>query len=344
MGRTMSRSAIIALITIGWACPVHAQDYLSLAVGNSNLSPDEVAALEQKVELDANDIASRVKLLGYYFLARSHSDAANSARRKHILWLIEHASTLDISGSPYAGVDHIADPEGYAQAKAAWLKQIEANPDDVRVLDNAAKFFTLSDRDRAIESLEKAHTLDQKNPEWLERLGHIHFLGMHSNSSAERMRAAKTALEYFESALGLSAPKDDHLLVYVAKSALAADESTKARGYAKQMLNKGDSGWNAGINIHHGNIVLGRLALREGNIEEAKKHLLAAGKTPGAPTLNSFGPNMSLALELLEAGERDVVLEYFELCSKFWDREELDVWTKEVKEGRIPGFGANLRY
>jgi len=53
---------------------------------------------------------------------------------------------------------------------------------------------------------------------------------------------------------------------------------------------------------------------------------------------------MILAKELLEKGKRDVVLEYFELCSEFWksDRGQLGKWTATVQKGRIPDFGANL--
>ena len=55
---------------------------------------------------------------------------------------------------------------------------------------------------------------------------------------------------------------------------------------------------------------------------------------------------MSLAKDLLEKGERDVVLEYFEACRKFWKmgEDDLDKWSKEVKAGTIPDFGANLVY
>jgi hypothetical protein len=63
--------------------------------------------------------------------------------------------------------------------------------------------------------------------------------------------------------------------------------------------------------------------------------------------MDSFGPNMSLARDLLKKGERETALQYFELCRKFWDprvNQKLDEWTKDVKDGRIPDFGANLIY
>jgi hypothetical protein len=53
---------------------------------------------------------------------------------------------------------------------------------------------------------------------------------------------------------------------------------------------------------------------------------------------------MMLARELLEKGQRDVVLEYFQLCGKFWsyDRGQLARWTEQVNAVAIPQFGANL--
>jgi hypothetical protein len=94
-------------------------------------------------------------------------------------------------------------------------------------------------------------------------------------------------------------------------------------------------------------MVLGRVALRrDKNVALAKNLLIASGKTPGSPQLNSFGPNMSLAKDLLAAGERDTVLEFFSECSSFWKQQfsKLDQWAAMVKGGGDPDFGANLRY
>ena len=55
---------------------------------------------------------------------------------------------------------------------------------------------------------------------------------------------------------------------------------------------------------------------------------------------------MSLAKDLLEHGETNVVLEYFELCRKFWEMEggKLNDWSKDIRAGKVPEFGANLLY
>ena len=108
------------------------------------------------------------------------------------------------------------------------------------------------------------------------------------------------------------------------------------------MLGNDGKGGNLGNRIHHGHLTLGRIALAEGNLEEAKNRLLKAGETPGSPQLNSFGPKMDLAKALLERGETVVVLRYFELCSEFWDHDravaKLAEWTELAKTGRIPDF------
>lgn len=82
----------------------------------------------------------------------------------------------------------------------------------------------------------------------------------------------------------------------------------------------------------------------EDDVALARHHLVEAGRVEGSAPLGSFGPNMSLAAELLERGEKDVVLEYFELCSKFWPSEKLADWAAMVKGGRMPDFGGNLVY
>jgi len=134
-----------------------------------------------------------------------------------------------------------------------------------------------------------------------------------------------------------------------AKENFVAGNAEDAKKYAQELMTllpKFPSDWNYGNAVQDANLVLGRIAVKDGRIDEAKKYLLAAGNSPGSPQMNSFGPNVSLAKDLLEKGERDVVIKYLELCSKFWKmhRGRLDQWIQEIKDGKIPDFGANLVY
>jgi hypothetical protein len=124
---------------------------------------------------------------------------------------------------------------------------------------------------------------------------------------------------------------------------------TKAKAYAEELLTtalKYREDWNYGNAIHKGNLTLGLVSLKQGDLKAAEERLLAAGRTRGSPQLDSFGPNMVLAKGLIEAGERDAVVAYFDLCAKFWkmDNGKLEQWKERVRSGAVPDFGANLYY
>lgn len=108
------------------------------------------------------------------------------------------------------------------------------------------------------------------------------------------------------------------------------------------------SNWNYGNAIHHSNLILGRIALRNGETMKAKEFLLKAGKTSGSPQLNSFGPNMMLARELLEKGEKDIVLMYIDLSRKFWNSllswRKTRKWKRDILNDKLPDFGAHLHF
>lgn len=134
-----------------------------------------------------------------------------------------------------------------------------------------------------------------------------------------------------------------------AKESIELGNKAEAKKYAEELqelIPKFEGDWNYGNAIQDANIVLGRLKLGEANVEEAEKHLLAAGRSPGSPQMDTFGPNMSLAKDLLEHGRKDAVLKYFKLCESFWemDRGRLEKWADDVRADRIPDFGANLVY
>jgi len=157
------------------------------------------------------------------------------------------------------------------------------------------------------------------------------------SSASDKLAHAKTDEERF------------YALNDAAKQSFVLGKTEDARNYASNllaMLPRFSNDWNYGNAVQDGNLVLGRIAVKEGRMEDAKRYLLEAGKSPGSPQMNSFGPNMSLAKDLLERGERPVVLEYFELCRKFWrmDGGRLDQWKQQVKDGGMPDFGANLVY
>lgn len=167
----------------------------------------------------------------------------------------------------------------------------------------------------------------------------------------DQISQASFALTKYEQALRKTGDQSSafNLMTKAAAAALASGQTEKARSYAQALLQQADNlqtDWNYGNAIHAANLILGRIELAADNTEEAKRFLLKAGGTPGSAQLNSFGPNMSLAKELLAKGEKAVVLEYFDLCAKFWKskNDNLENWKAIVQKDEMPDFAANLRY
>ena len=155
-------------------------------------------------------------------------------------------------------------------------------------------------------------------------------------------------LQHLETLAGRDPIARNPFLPRLAKAAFAAGDYVRAAGYADEALEAARHGvfWWTGDAIHQGNIVLGRLALRRSDVEEAKRALIAAGKTPGSSTLAGVGPNMQLAKDLLDRGESATVIEYLQECGAFWEgnRGKLAEWIALVKAGLKPDFGPNLGY
>jgi len=171
---------------------------------------------------------------------------------------------------------------------------------------------------------------------------------------SEKQRAFELAAQEKLAELERAAPPAGRDRFYalhdLAETAFDAAEFGKAEKYAKELLALAPgypNDWNYGNAIYYGNLVIGRVALRRDmDFAVAKRSLLAAGQTPGSPQVQSFGPNMSLAKDLLSVGERDTVLQFFALCRNFWKfhPEKLDEWSAVVMKGGMPDFGANLLY
>jgi beta-lactamase regulating signal transducer with metallopeptidase domain len=235
---------------------------------------------------------------------------------------------------------------GYEEMrKRQWLDRVAANPNDVRLLQQAADFMMVIDQAQARTFLERASTLEPDNVQVVASLAQVHSLRAQVSGRGED---ARHALEYAEKEQRLK-PGVSATYLKVAQLAFDAGEFSKASKYASEYLEtaKADTRhWANGDLVHKGNLVLGRIAVREKRLDDAERYLRASADTSGSPVLKSFGPNMSLAKDLLDAGRSAAVLEYFDACGEFWtlDFFRLRRWTSAVRAGQVPDFGPNLVY
>ena len=152
------------------ACALGAQD------PRGQISAQEAAQLEAALKTDPGNREARGALLDYYFLnARVNAASAIAARRRHILWLIENAPWDELAGGPSATIDasghRLADPAGLALASEAWWAQAVQPAARVATLIHAAYFLKLSDKEAAIELLEKAVALEPSSKQTAAKLG-----------------------------------------------------------------------------------------------------------------------------------------------------------------------------
>jgi len=198
--------------------------------------------------------------------------------------------------------------------------------------------------------LLRAAALNPNDPDPPLHLGNLYSSRMlGEKDQAQRRTLAQKALVQDEMVVRRTAgDREAHLyaLIAASKAAMDAEAFDKARGFATDLLKLvGDPpDTRDGNAFHDGHVVLGRLTLKDGDIQQAKAHLLQAGRARGGGMLTSFGPNMSLAKELADRGERETVIRYLELCRSFWHTPQLDQWIVTLMEGKTPNFGANLIY
>ena len=137
-----------------------------------------------------------------------------------------------------------------------------------------------------------------------------------------------------------------------AQAALKVGDPGAASALAGRLLreNTDKSSWNYGNVVYDANQILGLAALRQGNVSAAKSYLLAAGRTPGSPQLDSFGPDMTLAQMLLAQGQKQTVLTFLDLVAKFWatpkpgmerfsalsarNGAQLHKWERQIRAGK----------
>jgi len=113
----------------------------------------------------------------------------------------------------------------------------------------------------------------------------------------------------------------------------------RARRHAEQMLVNDSDSKGTRDAVHDGHLLLGRIALREDDVDRAKAHLILAGRAGGKKLLAVFGPSMRLAQQLLSRGERDTVIRYLTLIRASWKRAPIDDWIADIRAGGMPAFG-----
>lgn len=307
------------------------------------LTEEAATTLQKTADEQPNNIEARLQLLAYYHL-RTFSDPSSIAKHLDLTkWLVKNYPESYAAGSTEIAIFPHLSPDGYVAVKKLWLEHAKRKPENISIHRHAATFLQLNDIDTAEQLLLTAQKVAPQNAPLAEQLGQLYKLGlMYLNGKDARRAQASKAMTQFEIAVKNEdgTHQNFHWKVDLATASFEAGNIDQAKQVATKLLNTSDDGKA----IHNGNLVLGRIALQLGDLETAKTRLLDAAKVNSGTGITISGPNMMLAKELLESGEKEVVLDYFDLCGKFWKNDKLKKWSGVVERGEVPDFGANLVY
>lgn len=288
-------------------------------------SEEDAKTHEDILLADPHNVLSRSLLLSYYenILFRGNDNERKIAHKeyyRHIHWLVknEPASKLHEKGS---GFTELLTKSEFQNIVDLWEDQVSKHPKNTRVLENFASYIRPKDRKRALALYRECHRLEPKEPEWCYEISRLH----------EGREAISWAEEW------LSRCEWKHSSIAVQRLAylhLEEGNFSKARGYAFRLrLGKADSDC-----VHDAETIFGMVALKENNLPRAKRHLKRSAEVKTSPVLGSFGPKLTLARALLNAGEKQAVLDYLTACQKFSTsiKIEYGFLKEDIEHGRTP--------
>jgi tetratricopeptide (TPR) repeat protein len=305
------------------------------------LSKQESSQLESALKSDSCDMVSRMKLLGYY---RAHPDASGYIR--HLGWIIDNRiNDEEILHFAVYNRFREADVAVYDNLKSHWLKYLE--PDTIKpvAILNAAEFFILNDDfEIAFACVQKLETCDLEENDFLsmatlyERLGN---LARRERDDPFVAGLLRKAIDWCEKAV-MSDDRTCAASTQLVALLFVASRFAQLKDVATEVLKRADRSDPSDVyTIHMVNITLGKVALVDGDLPTAVRHLAASVELPSSPSLlSATGPDLTLAEALLEKGEKVPVLSFLSKCEGLTlsdnSKRLLQSWSEAIADGRNP--------
>ncbi len=193
--------------------------------------------------------------------------------------------------------------------------------------------------------LRRAHGLDPHNGSWTDVL--ITALQAESNAALDPREKAR----FLQKALDAAGSDGQQLRVLpnLANAEFEARDDAAAERDAQRLLELAQANPKAresrGSDSRGANRAGARSARsRQQTAGPGTRLLESARVRKSSPGLSTAGPKLTLAQDLIEAGERDVVLQYLDLCRAFWtnDQGKIDRYVKLVKSASAPDLLARI--
>lgn len=321
-----------------------ALDIVQWLVTGSTMDRTEADRIEQALEVEPTLRCERIKLLAYH---RKYFRTDANAWWRHARWIIQNHPEWAVGAVSALISPPRRESSYYREARNLWLGHIEgAYRDNPAVLENAVHFFSIHEPELAVTAMTRCIDLMPPDAPAFSRLARRCKVLIWADDEPFAERAARL-VEHLEKVFPrLSTSDRRHVRSHLATLSLLAMDLAKAKEHATIALagKNEEPRWNVGNVQHRCALVLGHVALLEGDVNGAEGYLLKAVEDVDGQILSSFGPDMWLARELLRAGHRSAVLEYLRICRASWrsGQTTVDGWIQIVRSGGTPDFGSNL--
>ena len=326
-------AASSVLEALGGLQPESVKSILLLYSGKS-ISKSKADELEADLKKTPDKIDDRLILIGYY-TSNARTSMDHLRLRTHVLWMVANHPEHPATAEP--GLRDLPDDmDGNEQILVLWNKNLESRGEELAVMKDAEKFFFGKDPEEADQLI---HRIAQKEPNDKQWPGELATLYRLAGIPDERIDdPAARAVESYNRVLELThnAAAREALAGDMAQAEFKVGDMEGAGALAKIHLQGKDR-----TALQRSNTILGRVALRSGDVPGAKQYLLDSSGPLARSDVAVSGPTLVLAKELLQKGEKEAVLQYLDNCLSLWPRGEsvLQLWIDDIKNGKTPNFG-----
>lgn len=301
------------------------------------ITPHEAVELDKLVEKEPDNLDAAAKWLIYNSTNWFKNAKIKKKREKIIFHLIENHPECEIFGWGFANLYKRLNNTD--KAVKLWKLQLKKQPENTKILSNAARNSLFFDRKLCEKCLKKAQELEPDNPDWSIRLGNLYKY----NSFKDKKEYIKSYNEYKRAYKQIAIEKRSSVLISLGQIAYILGKYKEAGKYADEMLVYGGK-YSKGACLYNANTLLGMLALKDGKTEEACKYLVKSGEIIVSKKLPDFYADMSLACMLAYKKQDKCVLKYLETIAKYSSRNNCKAYIKDLKAGVMPEYRSIYKY
>lgn len=297
------------------------------------LDAAQVTLLQQQIQDNPKDIDARAKLSSCFI--RGAVPVPDGL--EHLLWLIDNVPE-DKKWMQALGFAVLArDPSVCRVVRSHWLKQIERHPGNASVFGHAGLILIHSDLRLGTTLLTRAVEFEPLQYHWLGFALVPHSLEIEKSSLETAPDGTQEALQVSELFLRLFgnydalrfSPDRTTALLLSSRCAFRLGDLPLAKTRAHQLMETNKELRH--IRLRSGDSMLGIIAVREGDIATAKKHLLSIRKKHTV-----WIPDLELADLLISIGESKTVITYLQKCRKYghWDILDIEQLVTQLQQGQ----------